>query len=1047
MVSSKIFPQKLTVRGKVTDNEGLEVIGANVIIKNSQGKGTITDHEGNYVLSVENAAKDVLVFSYVGMKTQEIPVKGRTRIDVVMEPDIQLLSEVVAVGYGTSRRRDLTGSVSSVKGEDLLKVPTSDILQGLAGRVAGVYISQTEGAPGASISIRVRGGISITQSNEPLYIIDGVPSEEGLSSLDPSQIESIDILKDASSTAIYGARGANGVVLVTTKSGLKDERKLTVTVDAYVGMKKLAKKLPVLSVKEFLLLDYERRMGANPQNGAANFAEIYGPFNEIDINYKDRPGIDWQEETLGRNAVTQNYRIALNGGNKDTQYNFSYWYFKDQGAMVYSGNNKNNITFNIKHKPSNRLTFSARMNYDESKVYGTGTSENGDRFNKLQHILQYRPTGGIKISEDVLLKGEDPLLLDESGNVMQNPLISASEETNNREYRTLQINGGLTYNLIKNLSFQNNTGMRYKIYRNEIFYGDQSIIAKRSSINGKISNTDYGNISTSNTLTYNYKKKKHRFTSMIGQEYVYNWNRYLEASASNFPNDDIGLNDLSLGATPGIPRSYVNFDDKLLSFFARVNYNYEEKYILSASVRADGSSKFGEKNKWGIFPSISGAWRMSEEKFIKNLNIFSDLKLKGGYGLAGNNRISNYLSLPILGSVTYPQGTTTKSGYASTQIPNPFLKWEANKTFNLGLDIGLLKQRLIIIPEFYNNRSSSLLLNSRIPKSSGFSNMMRNIGETENKGFDLTINSINFNKKNFEWTTSFNISHNKNKIRKLAGEDYFLEEASFGYSQKTHLIKVGEPLGLFYGFVTEGIYTVDDFNYDPNTKTYTLKDGIAYYGNKNQVKPGNWKFKNIDDSNDIIDENDKTIIGEADPKLYGGITNDFRYKNFDMSIFFSFNYGNDIFNATKLTNSLGGRTNKNALNVINSSKRWMTINQNGEIVTDPDELTTINENKSVAAWYDLEDGDKYIHSWAVEDGSYIRLSNLSIGYTLPKKISKKLSINKLRFYATGNNLYVWTKYTGYDPEVSTRGIGITRGVDFGAYPKSRSVVFGMNLTF
>ncbi|MEL7654673.1 MAG: SusC/RagA family protein, partial [Bacillota bacterium] len=408
--------------------------------------------------------------------------------------------------------------------------------------------------------------------------------------------------------------------------------------------------------------------------------------------------------------------------------------------------------------------------------------------------------------------------------------------------------------------------------------------------------------------------------------------------------------------------------------------------------------------------------------------------------------IPSYGSLPILGSVTYPQGNNTTPGYASTQIPNPYLMWESNKTFNAGFDIGLLDQRLTITPEFYINRSSNLLLNSRLPKSSGYSNMIRNIGETENRGVDLTINTVNIDQKDFSWTSNFNISHNQNNIKALSGENFFLEEANFGYTQKTHLIQVGEPLGLFYGFVTEGVYGVEDFDYDASANTYTLKEGVAYSGNRGNVKPGMWKFKNIDDSNDVIDENDKTIIGKANPVFYGGLNNTFTYKNLDLSIFFSFNYGNDIFNATKLTNTLAGRTNKNVLDVVNSANRWMTINQAGEIVADPSELSALNNGKKIAAWYDLEEGDKYIHSWAIEDGSYIRLSNVSLGYTLPKQITNKLSVRNLRFYVTGNNLFVWTKYSGYDPEVSTRGNGLTPGVDFGAYPRSRTVVLGINLT-
>lgn len=1052
LASLNIQAQSVTVTGKVTDSDGLEVIGANVLLKGSAGVGTITDLDGKYSIKVNNAAKDVLVFTYVGMQNQEVKVAGKQQINVVLKADAIQLDEVVAIGYGTSRRKDLTGSVVSVKSDELLKTPTSDVTQALAGRVAGVQVMQSEGTPGAEISIRVRGGISITQSNEPLYIIDGFPSEDGLSTIDPAEIETIDILKDASSTAIYGARGANGVVVITTKSGTKNNSKVNVTFDTYIGVKKVANKLDVLSTKEFVLLDYERRMKASTaEEGPDAFRAIYGDYSKINENYNNRKGIDWQDEVLGRTAVTQNYRIGIAGSSNDFKYNLGYTYFRDQGAMVHSGNYKHNISFNFNHKANKRLTVSGRISFDQSKVYGMGTSENGDRFNKMQHILQYRPTAGIKGSDDLLLGDEDPLLVDDSGNVMQNPLISAEEETNNKEYRTFQANGSLNFKIVKGLSFRNNTGMRYQTRRDEIFFGARSINAKRSSINGSIKNTENGSFQTSNVLTYEFKQKKHNLTAMAGQEFVSKWTRFFKANATNFPSDAIGLEDLSLGATPGTPQSSVNFDDKLLSFFARANYNFAEKYLFTFTVRADGSSKFGADNKWGVFPSASAAWRLSEEEFIKKLDAFSDLKLRVGYGMSGNNRIGSYQSLQTLNSVTYPNGDGTSIGYAPDHIANPSLRWESNNTFNLGLDMGFFNQRLTVSPEFYINHSTHLLLDSKVPSSSGYLKMLQNKGKTKNVGVDLTISSVNIQTRNFTWTTNFNLSHNKNTIKALAGEPSFLEEANFGYSQKTHKIEVGKSIGQFYGYVTDGIYTVKDFqlnedgSFKKNSKgKYVLVDGVP--NTANGAEPGMWKFKDLK-KDGTINESDKTIIGNANPKFYGGINNSFSYKGFDLSIFFTFSYGADVFNATKLTNSLAGRSNKNTLDVVNSSNRWMTINADGKLITDPNEMAIVNAGKSIPGWFDLEEGDKYIHSWAVEDASFLRLSNLTLGYTFPKKMLKKIYIQNLRLYATGSNLFCWTPYTGYDPEVSTRGNALTPGVDFGAYPRSRSFVFGLNLTF
>ncbi len=1045
-IAFNVYAQDTTITGKVVDSAGLEVIGANITIKGSQGVGAITNMDGQYSLKVNDPAKDVLIFSYIGMRTQEVQVKNQKLLNVTLLDDSKVLDEVVVIGYGATKRSDLTGSVVSVKSEDLMETPTSNVAQALAGRVAGVQVTQSEGEPGAAISIRVRGGISITQSNEPLYIIDGFPSEDGMSSLDPGEIETIDILKDASSTAIYGARGANGVIVITTKKGGKDASKMTVSFDSYIGIKKVARKLPVLSSKEFVLLDYERNLALYGESGVRKFQSTYGSFLEIDENYGNRQGVDWQEEALGRVTTSQNYRIGLSGGNKELKYSLIYSYFKDLGAMIKSGTDKHTISFSLYHKASDRLQVNARLNYDETTVDGIGTSENANRFNKMEHILQYRPVIGLNGNDRDLIRGEDPFMIDDESNPMQSPLISAEEELKERVQRSFQASGGFTYNFNKRLSFRSSVGTRYLNSRQDIFYGAKSVIGKRSSINGSITYNESGSFQTSNVLTYDYKShnKKHKLTAMAGQEWISRWTKYVVSAATNFPNNDIGLDDMKLG-TPSSIRTGVNYDDKLLSFFGRANYNFSEKYLFTATLRADGSSKFSAGNKWGFFPSVSGAWRLSEETFIKSTGLFSDLKLRVGYGLAGNNRIASYKSLDLLTSAGYPSGDAIAPGYATEGIPSTDLRWESNRTLNIGVDMGFLEQRIIVSPEFYINKSDHLLLNSRVPTSSGHKNMMRNIGKTKNQGVDLTITSVNIQKKHFSWTTNFNISSNRNTIESLSGEQYFLEEASFGYSQKTHKIEVGKPIGQFYGYKTLGLYQVDDFDYNSATQTYTLKAGIPCMGDRAAVKPGMWKFANRNDD-DVIDDADMTVIGNANPDFYGGLNNKFNYKQWDFSLFFNFSYGGQVLNATKLTNTKTATTNYSVLNVANSSNRWMTIDANGALVTDPEKLAALNAGKTVAVLYDMEMGDKYIHSWAVEDGSFLRLSNVSIGYTFPRQRLRKASIQSLRLYATGSNLFVWTPYTGFDPEVSTKGSSLTPGVDYGAYPRNRSFVFGLNIT-
>ncbi len=1032
--------QEITVSGVVADEEGIPVIGASVMVKGQTQVGTITDIDGRF--SMKSAPDAILQFSYIGMLTAEVPVDGRNTLEVTMKYDYTELDEVVVIGYGASKRSELTGSVSSVKSEEIMSTPTSDVAQALAGRVAGVQIVQSEGGPGAEVSIRVRGGMSITQSNEPLYVIDGFPTEDGMSDLDPGDIETIDILKDASATAIYGARGANGVVLITTKSGgARDDSKVNVSFDTYVGFGKLAKKLPVLSSEEFVLMDYERSWFLTGEDGVRASQNRYGSLIERDSNYAGR-FIDWQDLTLGRTTLTQNYRVNVSGGTKDLKYGLSYAYFNSEGAMVYSGSEKHTVSFNISHNSGKRFSVNARVNYSYNKVEGVGTSEESTRFNKMEQILQYRPTAGIDGSDLELMEGEDPLYEDDESNPMQNPLITAAEEKDDRVTRNLQINAGFTFRFNKHWYFRSNLGSRYRITRRDQFYGENSSTAKRSSISGSVQYTENMTFQISNVLNYEYKVKNHRLTWMLGQEYVMRNAQWVRSSVTNLPNNDIALDDMSLG-TPGAITSNVNFDDRLLSFFTRLNYNFGEKYIVQATLRADGSSKFSTNHKWGIFPAVSASWRLIEEDFIKNLNAFSDLRLRAGYGLAGNNNIASYSSLDLLKSASYPSGETVTPGYTPSGIPNTELQWESNQTFNVGLDLGFFRQRLTITPEFYLNRSSHLLLNSKVPMSSGFTTMMRNIGKTRNIGVDLTVTSVNIDKNDFTWTTNLNISHNKNEIAALSGEEYFLEEATFGYNQNTHIIEVGKPVGQFYGFRTIGLYQVEDFDYDAATGTYTLKDEVP---GRAGVQPGYWKFEDVDEDGDI-DDNDRTVIGNANPLFFGGITNNFSYKGFDLSVFFSFSYGAQVLNATKLTNTKTGMTNKNVLAIAGSSDRWMTVDSFGNSVTSPEALAAMNAGKTVASVADSEQGDNYVHSWAVEDASYLRLSNVTFGYTFPSKWMKKAKIRKLRLYVTGGNLFCLTPYTGFDPEVSTRGNTLTPGVDFGAYPRSRTFVAGLNITF
>ena len=1016
---SGIYAQSLTVTGKVVDNEGLEVIGGNVTVKGKQNTGTITDINGKYTITVSDPQKDVLVFSFIGLENMEVPVKERKQIDVTMKAASVLLDEVVAIGYATVKRKDLTGSVASVRSDDLLKVPSSDVTQALAGRMAGVQIIQTDGQPGATMSVRVRGGISITQSNEPLYIIDGFPTEDGMSSLDPADIESIDVLKDASATAIYGARGANGVVVITTKSGAKSEGKATLTFDSYVGVRTLAKRLDVLSVEEFVLADYERTLGdaTDPEESMRSWQNRYGGFVDLHENYGNRKGIDWLDRTMGRTTVTQNYRVGVNGGNDKLNYNMSYGYFKDEGAMVYSGSDKHNIALSVKSEVNKRLSVTGRINFDYLKVYGAGVAGNGTneggsnvdaKFNKMVQILQYRPTIGIRGNDSDLLAGEDPVLSDADGNVMQNPLIAAAEEKDNKETRTLQANGGLTFKIIKGLTFRNNTGMRYQLYRRELFYGDQSIMGRRNGIYGSIRNTETGSFQTSNVLTYDKRfQKKHKVVVQLGQEFVKRWTRVLESGVSGLPTDEFILGDMSLG-TPSVASSDENYDDNLLSFFARLNYDFTDKYLFSATFRADGSSKFGKNNKWGYFPAVSAAWRVGEEDFIKKLNVFSDLKFRIGYGLAGNNRIGSYNSLALMSSIITAMGDQLTPGYASKQIPNPDLKWEVKHTFNTGFDIALFGNRLLLSANYYNSRTTDMLYlyNVSVPPFT-YNTLLANIGSMRNWGTEIAIGITPLKTKDMELNINANITFQRNKLLSLSGmyngemlsaSEYkslaSLDGAGFhgGYNHIVYQM-VGQPLGVFYLPHSTGLESDGNGGY-----TYGIADlnggGVS-----------------------LEDGEDRYVAGQAVPKTILGSNISFRYKRFDLSLQINGAFGHKIYNGTSLT-----YMNMNIFPDYNVMKKAPQQNIKDQTATD----------------YWLEKGD------------YVNFDYVTLGWNVPiEKVQKlKKYVRSLRLAFTVNNLATISGYSGLSPMINSSTVNSTLGVDDKrGYPLARTYTLGLSINF
>lgn len=1037
----------IEVTGQVVDAENEALPGANILVKGTT-VGTTTDLDGYYTLTVSNPDQAVLVFSFIGLDSKEVAVKNQRRINVTLESSSYELEEVVKIGYATVKRKDLTGSVSSVKASELAAIPISDVTQALSGKVAGVQVIRSQGSPDADVSIRVRGGTSITQSNEPLYIIDGFPSEDGLKGIEANDIESIDILKDASSTAIYGARGANGVVLVTTKGGKQD--KLSISYDMYVGFKKVNKKYELLDVADFVKLDYERYID-QPDKMRDVIIPTYGNFDEFDGLYGNRAGIDWQKEVFdNHSAISQQHKFTISGGSKTSKYLFSYTRNNDKGIWYGSGLKRDNFRMKISQVAAEWLNLSANASYIDESTEGLGSLQEGGAFSRMQHVIQYRPTiGKFGSDQELIINDDDPALLLEGASPMQSPIASIESESIEKRNRILNINGDAEIKFNKEWSYRGTVGIRKRMRNEDVFYSERSKQAKNAGAPfGWKQSTDEESFMYNNVVTYNKAfNANHHLDLVGGQEFISFKSKYLRSGATNFPDKNFGLNDMSLGSSPDIVQT-VNQEDRMLSYFFRANYNLHQRYLFAASIRADGSSKFGANNKWGYFPSASFAWRASEEEFIKRLNVFSNLKLRLSYGAAGNNHIDNYLSLSKIGSVWIPYGTGTQSGFVSKQLYNPDLKWETNITANLGLDMGFFDQRLQISVDVYNVETKDLLLNAPIPQLSGFKNMMINAGKTNNKGIEVSITSHNIHTRDFSWSTNINLAHNKNKVKELYMSDYM--EIVSGWAQTSefnksdYMIRVGQSLGQMYGYRLKGIYTMDDFTYDAQQQQYIIKPGIAYDKSR-YPKPGYWKFEDLDNTGEI-DEKDREVIGNANPKLYGGMTNTFTYKGFDLSIFLNFSIGNKVYSANKMYYTKFNNQWRNTLKE-EAMNRFTVMNANGEyIFHDPAQLAEVNKNRNYVS---VEgSSDLYFHSGYVEDGSFLKINNISLGYTLPRELTKKIKLSTVRFYATGYNLHTFTKYSGYDPEVNTYpNNGLTPGIDWGAYPSSISFVFGANIAF
>lgn len=1066
VASKSLFAQAQTVKGTVLDdNTGLPVPGVTVLVVGST-IGTQTDKDGLFSLTIPaDTKKRQLEISSLGYTSQHITVGNNAgAVTVRLKKSQSSLEDVVVIGYGTSRRKDLTGAIASLSGKELEKIPVANAAEALTGRIPGVQVTTVDGQPGAEIVIRVRGGGSVTQDNSPLFIVDGFPVDN-INDIAPTDIESFDVLKDASASAIYGSRGANGVIIVTTKRAKAG--KTTINYNGFAQLRAFPRKLDVLSPYEFVLAQYEYAR-LRSQAEVEGFQKFFGVYDDLEL-YKAQKGTDWQEELFGDPPTSTQHNISLAGGTDKTKINLSFTNNKDEGLMTGSSYERNYLSFKLNHEISRTLKLDAGVRYSKATTLGAGTA--GTSSVRVGDAITTRPVNGL--ADQIVLDELSNDLGDDYEQFLRN-LISppklAEQDYRRRINNTLNLSAALTWNISKGLSYRSDFNIDKIQEETRRYYGPLTGESRNVGGNlplGEVTDLDKDGYRWSNTLTYNFKlKADHSFTAMVGHEMMdgNGLSKFMRAKyfAESLSPDKL-FSNMALGT---IDRMSTNdlYGQALMSFFGRVNYSYKGKYLLSATFRADGSSLFSEQNQWGYFPSVSAAWRLSEEDFMKDISFITDLKVRASYGQAGNNRIAIDLwkkTYAISDVRTIGFGDVANPYYVfGSLLPNPSLKWETTITRNLGLDFTLFGNRVTGTLDLYWNTTKDLLVQEPIPPQTGYSSQMINIGQTSNKGIELGLNAVLVNKKDFSLNAVFNIGANNSTIDALGAADRLSINSNWASTdlkaQDDYRAIVGQTVGLMYGYVTDGWYTSDDFvSYNPATNTYTLAKGVA---NASSVlggislRPGVLKLKNLGGDSLITADKDRQIIGNAMPKFSGGFGLNASYKGFDASLFFNFVYGNDVYNTGKIGfNMLYRTTYGNMLNTMNSSNRYKYIDANGALVTDLQKLAELNKDAKIWSPFSMGTASPVFHSWAVEDGSFLRLNNITLGYSLPKKLISKIAMQRFRVYATVYNAFLWTSYSGYDPEVSaTRNSGyqaLTPGVDYSGYPKSRTYTVGVNVTF
>ncbi|MBD2756812.1 TonB-dependent receptor [Spirosoma sp. BT704] len=998
LLAESVKADDRVVTGVITDEKGVTLPGVSVLLKGAdptgRQRGTVTDSKGLFQVSVPEKGA-ILVISFVGYLSQEIAVGTRTNLTVQLAPDTKALDEVIVVGYGTQRRIETTGAIASVKAADLLQTPVANVAQGLQARVAGVQITQNSGAPGGNVSVRIRGTNSINGSSEPLYVIDGIQiSNSGgitdvspLSQINPNDIESIEVLKDASSTAIYGARGANGVVLITTKRG--KEGGTRVSYEGYGGVQQVNKTLNVLNAQQFGQLEnevYKRSIYADP----TSLGE----------------GTNWQN-LIFRKAPIQSHQLSVSGGNAKTQLALSLNYFNQDGIIKNSNFSRYSFRSNIDHRINDRIRIGTSLYYGYSinsgvSVGGTGSDVTSSRAGVLgaalaapPTLVPYRPDGSVFPFQDQM-NGQ----YQEVSNPL-NYITPINRQTTQRILANVYVDFSLFKGLTYRPSFNADLGTTLAEFYSPLSLLSQSQLA---SGGGNATNTSsYGRTLLHESIfTYRTRLAEHHtltVTAVLATQA--NVNQSYDQTASNFPNDVTENNSIGLAVNQRIKSEKSK--SRLDSYLGRINYGYKDKYFLDLTARADGSSKFGENNKYGFFPAVAGAWRIVEEPFMKSVPIVSDLKLRGSWGITGNaGAIDPYQSLATVSAsgLNYNYNHNPVTGINPSAIPNPDLKWERSTQVDIGLDVSLFHNRLSVVADYYNKRTDNLLFQKVLPMSSGYTALTGNFGSIQNKGVELAVNGriIPGSGRGLQWDASANITVNKNEVLSLDGILDELPRSAYA------LLKVGYPMGLYRTYVFDGISQTGE----------TILSG--YDG-----RVGGQKVKDLN-GDGTITAADQMIVGNAQPKYIFGFSSSLRYRGFDLNLFVQGVQGNKLMNLFRYTFETALGQQNVLAGLVN---RWSATNPS-------------NEYASGFQGGRLPLSDRYI-----EDASFVRLKNVSLGYTLPKI----KGISQLRVYVSANNALTLTKYSGYDPEVNNFGNATTQFIDNGTYPIARSYLGGLQLTF